>query len=150
MLALQLCDQASLVGGRLVQQHDERAGQVAQQLAQEPADLVLADVVEEQQIVEAQAVPVRTERNSPDDGDFVPPPLTMAMDGSLPVPLENYDLCERMGLILFRNSLSRCSFVPRSLLLYPRPFVHALPLSLRTWLCVTKSACCSVPRSAPS
>ena len=83
MLALQLCDRASLVGGRLVQQHDERAGQVAQQLAQEPADLILADVVEEEQIVEAQAVPPRAERNSRDDGDFVPPSLTVAMDGSL-------------------------------------------------------------------
>ena len=48
------------------------------------------------------------------------------------MPLENYDLCERMGLILFRNSLSRCSFLPRCLPLCPRPFVRALPLSWRT------------------
>ena len=85
MLALQLCNRASLVGGGLVEQHDERAGQVAQQLAQEMADLVLADVVEEEQIVEAQAVPPRAERDSRDDGDFVPPSLTVAMDGGLPL-----------------------------------------------------------------
>jgi len=43
------------------------------------------------------------------------------------VPLENPDLCERMGIIL----LSRCQFFLRhSLLLFLRSCVHALRLGL--------------------
>jgi len=43
----------------------------------------LPDIVKEEQIVEAQLVPLGARGNSGDDGDLVPPPLAMTMRGSL-------------------------------------------------------------------
>jgi hypothetical protein len=43
----------------------------------------LPDVVKEEQIVEAQLVPLGAQGNSGNDGDLVPPPLAMTMHGSL-------------------------------------------------------------------
>ena len=57
--------------------------QVTQPFAYKTADLLLADVVEEEPVVEAQPMPAWAERNAGDDTDLVPPPLAMAMDGRL-------------------------------------------------------------------
>ena len=54
---------------------------MTQQFAYKTTDLLLADVVEEEQVVEAQPMPAWAERNAGDDTDLVPPPL--AMDGRL-------------------------------------------------------------------
>ena len=83
MLPLEVCDGVSLVGGGIIQQQDERAAQVTQPFAYKTADLLLADVVEEEQVVEAQPMPAWAERNAGDDTDLVPPSLAMAMDGRL-------------------------------------------------------------------
>ena len=72
------------MGGGIIQQSNDWAAQMAQQLAQKPADLLLPDVVEEEQIIEAEPMPPRAQRNSGDDGDLLPPPLAVAMKGSLP------------------------------------------------------------------
>ena len=85
MLPLKLLDGVSLVGGGVVQQHDHRAVQVAQQFAQEAADLLLADVVEEKQIIETQSMPPRAEGNAGDDTDLVSPSLAVTMNGCLPL-----------------------------------------------------------------
>ncbi|MFZ0393332.1 MAG: hypothetical protein WAL73_05740, partial [Terracidiphilus sp.] len=85
MLPLKLLDGVSLVGGGVVQQHDQRAAQVAQQFAQEAADLLLADVVEEKQIIETQSTPPRAEGNAGDDTDLVSPSLAVTMNGCLPL-----------------------------------------------------------------
>ena len=64
MLAQNLFDRCSLVGGGVIQQNDDWAAQVAQQLAQKYADLQLPDVVIEEQIVEAQMMPSGAYGNS--------------------------------------------------------------------------------------
>lgn len=72
----------TLVGGGIVQQDDDRAPEVPQQFAEKPAHFLLADVVEVKQIVEAQVLPLGADRDSGDDGDFVPASLTMMLKGS--------------------------------------------------------------------
>jgi hypothetical protein len=46
MLSQQLLERCSLVGGRIVQNHDHLAPQVAQQLAQKQANFFMPDIVE--------------------------------------------------------------------------------------------------------
>ena len=70
-----------LMGGGIIQQHNDRAAQVPQQLTQKHADLLLSDVVKEEQIVEAESVSFRAQRNSGDDGDFVAASLAMTLQG---------------------------------------------------------------------
>jgi len=73
-----------LMGGGVIQQNDDRATQIAQQLTQEHTNFFLSDVVRKQEIVEAQVAPLGTDRNSRDDRDFVTPSLAMPMDRGLP------------------------------------------------------------------
>jgi hypothetical protein len=61
MLPLEVCDGVRLVGGGIIPQPDERAAQVTRQFAYQTADLLLADVVEEEQVVEAQPMPAWAE-----------------------------------------------------------------------------------------
>src|SRR5207244_7621785 len=69
----------------IFQQNDDRATQMPQQLTQEHTNFLLADVLKKQEIVEAQAAPLGTDRNSRDDREFVPPSLPMPMDGGFPL-----------------------------------------------------------------
>jgi hypothetical protein len=62
---------------------DDRPAQMAEQLAQEYANLVLPDVVMEEQIVKPQAMSAGAYGNSRNDGDFVSPSLPVTMNGSL-------------------------------------------------------------------
>jgi len=73
----------SLVSGGIIQQNHHWAAQMPQQFTQKPTDLLLPDVVKVEQIVEAQFVAPGAQRNSGNDGDLVPPPLAMTMQGSL-------------------------------------------------------------------
>jgi hypothetical protein len=76
-------ERLALVRGGIVEQHNDRSPEMPQQLAQEPADLLLPDVVKKEEIVEAQVMPPRAHRNSGNDGDLVAPSLAMAKNGSL-------------------------------------------------------------------
>ena len=82
MLPKEFLERLSLMGGGIIQQHDDRAAQVPQQLPQKHTDLFLGDVVKGKQIVEAQTMSLGAQRNSGNDGDLVPAPLTMTLDGS--------------------------------------------------------------------
>lgn len=104
MLPLKLLDGVSLVGGGVVQQHDQRAAQVAQQFAQEAADLLLADVVEEKQIIETQSTPPRAEGNAGDDTDLVSPSLAVTMNGCLPLRRQ-----VRTTLVMSRKCTGACA-----------------------------------------
>ena len=74
-----------LMGGGVIQQNDDRATQIPQQLTQEHTNFLLSDVLKKQEIVEAQVAPLGTDRNSRDDREFVPPSLAMPMDGGFPL-----------------------------------------------------------------
>jgi len=57
---------------------------MTEQFAQEQTDLLLPNVVVKEQIVKIQPVAAGAQRNAGDDADLVPPPLAMAMNGSMP------------------------------------------------------------------
>src|SRR5437879_5239968 len=84
VLMQELVERVSLMGGGVIQQNNDGAAQVSQQLPQKNADLLLSDVVIEEQIVKAQLLPLGAQRNSGYDGDLVSSPLAMTMNGSLP------------------------------------------------------------------
>ena len=75
MLLQKVLEGFSLMGGRIIQQHDHRAAQVPQQLTEKNANLLLPDVIEVKLIVQAQVLSSRTYRNPGNDGDLVAPPL---------------------------------------------------------------------------
>jgi hypothetical protein len=70
------------VGGGVIQQDDDRTAKVAQQFLEKATDFFLPDVVEEEQIVEAQVLSLGADRDPGDDGDLIPAPLAMAQQGS--------------------------------------------------------------------
>ncbi len=78
----QLTQRISLVGCRVVQQHDHVPGQVPQERAQEPTDLDLPDVGQVQVVEEAQALATRADGDAGDDRDLVAP-IAMAVDRRL-------------------------------------------------------------------
>jgi hypothetical protein len=80
--AEELGERRSGVRGGIVQQNDDRAAKVAQQFLEEEDDFFLPDVVEEKQVVEAQAMSLGAEGDSRDDGDFIPASLAMVEKGS--------------------------------------------------------------------
>jgi len=63
----------------IVQQHDDRTTEVAEQFAEKSTHFLLSDVGEEEQIVEAQVLSLGADRDPRDDGDFVAAPLPMAL-----------------------------------------------------------------------
>jgi len=83
MLAQNLFDRLSLVRRGVVEQNDDRPAQMAEQLAQEYANLILPDVVVEEQIAKPQVMPSGAYGNSRNNGDFVSPSLTVTMNGSM-------------------------------------------------------------------
>jgi len=80
--AEELGERRAGVGGGVVQQNDDRTAEVAQQFLEKEADFFLPDVVEEEQIVEAQVLSLGADRDPGDDGDFIPASLAMALKGS--------------------------------------------------------------------
>ncbi len=57
MLLEQALEWLPLVSGGIVQQNNDRASEMPQQLTQKTTDLILPDVVKKEEIVEAQVVP---------------------------------------------------------------------------------------------
>ena len=82
ILPQKLLEGFSLVGGRIVQNNDHLAPQVAQQLAQKHANFFLPDIVEIKLIVQAQALAARAYGDSRNDRDPVAPSLTMIVNRS--------------------------------------------------------------------
>ncbi len=64
VLTKELPEGFPLVGGGIVQQNDDWAAQLPQQLTQKHTDLFLSDIFEEEQIVEAQSVLLGAQRHS--------------------------------------------------------------------------------------
>ena len=62
MFPKQSLEWVPLMGGGIIQQHNDRAAQVPQQLTQKHTDLLLSDVVKEEQIVEAEPVSFGAQR----------------------------------------------------------------------------------------
>ena len=81
MLPKESLEGLPLMGGGIIQQHNDPAAQVPQQLTQKHTDLLLGDVVKEEQIIEAESVSFGAQRNSGDDGDFVAASLAMTLEG---------------------------------------------------------------------
>ena len=79
--AQELSQRSTVVRGGIVQQDDDGTPEVSQELAEKPAHFLLPDVVEVKQVVEAQVLSLRTDRDSGDDGDFVPASLAMTLEG---------------------------------------------------------------------
>ncbi len=71
----------AVVGGGVVEQNDHGAAEVAEQFAEKSTHFFLPDIVEEEQIVEAQVLSLRADRGARDDGDFVAASLAMTFEG---------------------------------------------------------------------
>ena len=57
MLPEKVLEWLPLVSGGIIQQGNDRASEVPQQLTRKPSDLLLLDVVKNEEIVEAKVVP---------------------------------------------------------------------------------------------
>jgi hypothetical protein len=82
MLPQKLLEEYSLVGGRIVQNNDHLAPQVAQQLAEKHANFFLPDIVEAKLIVQTQALAAGAYGDSRNDRDLVSTSLTMIVNRS--------------------------------------------------------------------
>ena len=80
MLSQKLLEGFSLVGGRIVQNHDHLTPQVAQQLAEKQAYFFLPDVVEVKLVVQTQALTAGAYGDSRNDRDLVAPSLAMIVN----------------------------------------------------------------------
>ena len=74
-----------LMGGRVIQEDNHRAAQMAQQLAEKHADFLLPDIVEVKLIVQAQALSSGTYGDSGNDRDLVSPSLAMIVNRGTPL-----------------------------------------------------------------
>jgi hypothetical protein len=77
----ELAERCPMVRRGVVEQNDDRTPQVAQQLAEEETHFFLPDVVEVKQRVESEVLSSGADRDSRDDGDFVPASLPMTLKG---------------------------------------------------------------------
>ena len=80
MLSQELLEGFALVGGRIVQNHNHLAPQVAQQLAEKQAHFFLPDIVEIKLIVQTQALAAGAYGDSRYDRDLVAPSLAMIVN----------------------------------------------------------------------
>lgn len=71
MPTLQLRQRFSVVSLRVIQDRDDGAAQVTQQIAKEHANLIGPNVVEVKLVEEAQVLALGADGDSRDDGDFV-------------------------------------------------------------------------------
>ena len=63
----------AFVSGRIVQQYDYLAPQMPEQVAQEEANFRLRNIVVEEEVVEAQSLPLWADRNTRNDRNLIPP-----------------------------------------------------------------------------
>jgi len=82
MFVQKLLQGQSLMGGRIVEQDDHRAAQMAQQLAEKHAYFLLPDVVEVKLIVQAQALSSGTHGDSRNDRDLIAASLAVIVNRS--------------------------------------------------------------------
>ncbi len=82
VLALELRQRFSVVSLRVVQDRDHWAAQVPQQIAEKDTHLVVSNVVEVKLVEKAQALALRADGDSRDDGDFITA-VTMPMHRGL-------------------------------------------------------------------
>jgi len=103
--AEELGERRAGVGGGVVQQNDDRTAEVAQQFLEKEDDFFLPDVVEEKQIVEAQALSLGADRDPRDDGDFIPASLAMALEGRRPLggPSSNHQGSQEEARFIGKN-----------------------------------------------
>jgi hypothetical protein len=85
MATQKLSQGVPLMGGRVIQEDNHRAAQMAQQLAEKGANFLLSDIVEVKLIVQAQALSSRTDGDSGNDRDLVSVPLAMIVNRSTPL-----------------------------------------------------------------
>src|SRR5215467_8137511 len=69
-----------LVGGRIIQQDDDRTAPMAQQLPEKQANFLLPDIVEVKLIVQTQVLSARTYGDSGNDRDLVAASLAMVVN----------------------------------------------------------------------
>jgi hypothetical protein len=81
MAALDFCQWFSMVSLRIVQDGDHRVTQVAQQIPQEYANLIVSNIVEVELVEKSQALALGADGDSRDDGDLVPA-VTVPVHGS--------------------------------------------------------------------
>jgi hypothetical protein len=95
----------AVVGGGVVEQNDDRAAKVAEELAEKSTDFFLSDIVEKEQIVEAQVLSLGADRDSRDDGDFVAAPLAMPLQGgrALGSPRSDYQGSQQEARFVGKN-----------------------------------------------
>jgi hypothetical protein len=74
-----------LMGGRVIQEDNHRAAQMAQQFAEKGANFLQSDIVEIKLIVQAQALSSGTDGDSGNDRDLVSAPLAMIVNRSTPL-----------------------------------------------------------------
>ena len=82
MLAEQFIQRCSFMGWGIVQKHDHRAAQVAEQMAEEDTHLLLPDVVEPKLVIEAEVLSLGTDGDARDNRDSLSP-IPMAQDRGL-------------------------------------------------------------------
>lgn len=101
----ELAERRAGVGGGVVQQNDDGTAEVPQQFLEKEADFFLSDVVEEKQVVEAQALSPGADRNSRDDRDFIPASLAMTLQrsGALGRPSSNYQGSQEEARFIGKN-----------------------------------------------
>ncbi len=71
----------TVVRGGVVQQDDDGTPEVPQQFPEKETHFFLADVVEVEEIVEAQVLSLGADGDSGDDGDFISASLAMTLKG---------------------------------------------------------------------
>lgn len=74
-----------LMGGGIIEENDDWAAELPQQLPQKQTDLFLCDVVKEEQVMQTQMVPLGAQGDSGNHRNFIAAPLAMMMNGSLPL-----------------------------------------------------------------
>jgi hypothetical protein len=74
-----------LMGGRVIQEDNHRAAQMAQQLPEKHADFLPPDIVEVKLIVKTQALSSGTYGDSGNDRDLVSAPLAVIVNRSTPL-----------------------------------------------------------------
>lgn len=85
MASQEFCQGVPLMGGRVIQEDNHRAAQMAQQVAEKQANFLLPDIVEVKLIVQAQALSSGTDGDSGNDRDLVSAPLAMIVNRSTPL-----------------------------------------------------------------
>ena len=95
----------AVVGVGVVEQNDDRSKEVAEQFAEKSTHFFLSDIVEEEQIVEAQVLSLGTDRDSRDDGDFVAASLAMTLPGRAPLgsPGSHHQGCQQEARFIGKN-----------------------------------------------